>query len=101
MMFRIGIVVIAIVLGIAGFIGLVLLGYVIFHMVALPDTCDYHNKDVDTSWLFDLFFPITAVNGFHPGPGLVFYLTALAGGIVAGVLSFRWMKRWTASRSTK
>ncbi|MBK9758746.1 MAG: hypothetical protein IPO90_01945 [Flavobacteriales bacterium] len=62
-------------------------------MIALPDICDYHNKDVETSWLFDLFFPAGGAGGGHPAPGLVFNLTALAGGIGAGILAFRLMKK--------
>jgi hypothetical protein len=66
-----------------------ILGVYIFNLVALPDHCDYHNKDVESGWLFDLFFPVTAVNGYHPGPGLFFYLFIIVLGISAGV----WIKR--------
>lgn len=79
-------------IGVGTIISLVVLGHVIFDAVVLPDLCQYHFPDVETSWLFDLFFPMTAANGYHPGPGIVFHLTALIGGVGAGILSFRWMK---------
>jgi hypothetical protein len=81
---------IAVGIGIATFIGLVRLGNFVFDRVAVPDLCDYHNGTVVTSWLFDLFFPMTALNGYHPGPGPVFHLTAIFGGWIASILFFRW-----------
>jgi hypothetical protein len=83
---------IAIAIGVGTSMGLAVLGHLIFDAVALPDLCQYHLPDVKTGWLFDLFFPMTAANGYHPGPGMVFHLTALIGGTVAGTLFLRWMK---------
>lgn len=88
---------IAVVTGIGAFVAFVVLGHFIFDAVALPDLCDYHNKDVDTGWLFDLYFPTTSGNGSHPGPGLVFYFTALVGALTVGFSMLRWMKRCGAT----
>ena len=78
-----------VVLALAVIVVLRVLGGYIFNLVALPDLCDYHNKDVQSSWLFDLFFPMSAANGYHPGPGMFFYLFIIFFGISAGI----WFKR--------
>lgn len=83
----------AILIGIATTVTALLIGNVVYEVVATEDPCDYHNGVVETTWLFDLYFPMTSTNGFHPEPGLMFYLTALAVGIGLGVLSFRMLKR--------
>lgn len=88
----------SILIALAVIIGLRILGGYIFNFVALPDLCDYHNKDVKTSWLFDLFFPQTSVNGFHPGPGLFFYFFIISIGVVTGVMFQRLLER-NATRS--
>lgn len=83
----------AILIGIATTVTTGLVGNMVYEVVAVEDPCDYHNGVVETSWLFDLYFPMSSANGFHPAPGLVFYLTTLAAGIGLGVLSFRMLKR--------
>lgn len=86
---------IAILIGIATTVTTGLVGHVFYEVVAVDDPCDYHNGVVETTWLFDLYFPMSSANGFHPAPGLVFYLTTLAVGTGLGVLSFRMLKRRT------
>lgn len=81
-----------ILIGITTAVIAVLIGNAVYAFV-VEDPCAYHNGVVETSWLFDLYFPMTSTNGFHPEPGLVFYLTTLAAGIGLGVLSFRMLKR--------
>lgn len=76
----------ALLTGIATTVAAVVVGNVVFEGVAVGDPCDYHNGVVETTWLFDLYFPMTSANGYHPEPGLLFHLTTLALGIGAGVL---------------
>jgi hypothetical protein len=87
----------SILIGLAVIVGLRILGEYIFNLLALPDLCDYHNKDVKTSWLFDLFLPQTSANGCHPGPGLFFYLFVISIGVGVGMLCYRTFKRNTST----
>ena len=66
----------------AGSIGSLLFNYGILIHIIIPDPCYYHSHD--TSAAFDLFYVMTAEDGYHPPPSLFNLLFTIISGAVIG-----------------
>jgi hypothetical protein len=53
--------------------------------VVILDPCRYHNEDIKTGRLFDLFFTLNANSGYHPEPTAFNLILTSAIGILLGI----------------
>ncbi|MBP8994446.1 MAG: hypothetical protein KBG30_11650 [Bacteroidales bacterium] len=77
------------ILTIIGFcvLGLVVtfvLNFFILERLIIPDPCYYHSHD--TNKIFDLFYELTAGEGFHPTPTILNLVLTLTAGIIVGLV---------------
>jgi hypothetical protein len=87
--------------GLAGGILFLLLNYSLLEKLIIPDPCYYHNHQGKTNWLFNLFYSLKAVDGYHPSPTrLNFYLTFVCGFSAALFLYLALEKRKKQAQAT-
>ena len=67
-----------------GAITALILNFVFIERLLIPDPCYYHTND--TNSVFDLFYTISAAEGYHPSPTLFNFLLTVGIGIVLGLL---------------
>ena len=77
------------ILTIIGFcvLGLVVtfvLNFFILERLIIPDPCYYHSHD--TNKIVDLFYELTAGEGFHPTPTILNLVLTLTAGIIVGLV---------------
>jgi len=64
-------------------VGVFLFNYLFLERLIIPDPCYYHSHE--TTMLFDLFYELTASEGYHPTPTIFNLILTLIIGTVAGV----------------
>jgi hypothetical protein len=76
-------------------LGLVLmyaLNYFLLERLIIPDPCYYHSHD--TNKVFDLFYELTAQEGYHPTPTkLNLILTLTIGALIGLILGIKQTKK--------
>jgi hypothetical protein len=74
-------------------VSLYLLNFAIVTPIIIGDPEAYDSGGKKTGKVFDLFYEISAVTGFHPEPSDFNYLlTIFAGAILGGFIAFKWSK---------
>ena len=85
---------------ITGVILALLLNLFVIENILIPDPCYYHTHD--TNKIFDVFYKLTAEEGYHPFPTKFnFIFTASIGALLGGVYSIQKLKRRQASETLK
>ena len=68
-----------------------ILNFFILEKIIIPDPCYYHSHD--TNKVFDLFYELTAKEGYHPTPTrLNVILTLITGGLAGLILGIKLSK---------
>lgn len=67
-----------------GIVIVFLFNYLLLEALIIPDPCYYHSHD--TTKLFDLFYELTASEGFHPTPTMFNLVITLVIGAVTGLV---------------
>ncbi len=60
------------------------LNFFILERIIIPDECYYYSHD--TNKIFDLFYELTAAEGFHPTPTILNLGLTFMTGIIAGLI---------------
>lgn len=81
---------------IAGIFLAVIFNFIVLENILIPDPCYYHSHD--TNMLFDLFYELTASEGYHPFPTRFNFILTICIGALAG---FTLSKRLIRKRSLK
>lgn len=61
----------------------------LLNTIIIGDPCDYHNKDIKTGSVFNLFYEISSNTGHHPEPTAFNFIFAITTGAVIGFLLSR------------
>ena len=89
-----------IILSALGGIALALVFNLILYKILIPDPCYYH--DHDTNRVFDIFYELTAGDGYHPFPTKFnFVLTATIGAIFGLTFSIYRLKKRDTRKTTE
>lgn len=76
------------VITILSIIVIAFLNFGVIQSIIIPDPCLYHRKEITPTW--ELFYYLSAAEGYHPFPTLFnFSLTLIVGIIVGLILSKR------------
>ena len=90
---------IVILSALAGMFLAFLFNYLILDKILIPDPCYYHSHD--TNKLFDIFYELTASEGYHPFPTKFnFILTATFGAIFGLTLSIYKLRKHDERKTT-
>ncbi len=75
------------------------LNFFILEKILIPDPCYYHSHD--TNKVFDIFYELTAGEGFHPFPTKFNFIFTLTIGAVSGLtFSIYKLKRRDTRKTT-
>ena len=66
-----------------GIITFFVFNYLVLERIIIPDPCYYHSHD--TTKFFDLFYEITAGEGYHPTPTNLNKILTLTTGAITGL----------------
>lgn len=66
-----------------GTITFFVLNYFVLERIIIPDPCYYHSHD--TTKFFDLFYELTANEGYHPTPTNLNKILTLTTGVITGL----------------
>lgn len=58
--------------------------YLVLERIIIPDPCYYHSHD--TTKIFDLFYELTASEGYHPTPTYLNLILTLTAGTATGLI---------------
>jgi hypothetical protein len=93
-------IVIVILSALGGTILAFVFNFLILENILIPDPCYYHTHD--TNKVFDIFYKVTAGEGFHPFPTKFnFIITATIGAICGLTFSINKLKKRDAGKTTK
>jgi hypothetical protein len=73
-----------ILFGTGGAITALIFNFGFLERILIPDPCYYHTNE--TTALFDMFYGLSASEGYHPFPTLFNFLFTLSIGIALGIL---------------
>lgn len=68
---------------------LAFLGNDIIDSFLISDPCDYHNKEIKTGMVFNLFYEINSSAGNHPEPTAFNFIFTLITGIIIGLVLYK------------
>jgi hypothetical protein len=68
---------------VAGILFVYILNFLILQNILNPDPCYYHTNE--SNKLFDLFYELTAYDGFHPFPSKFNFIFTAANGFILGI----------------
>ena len=68
--------------------------------ILIPNPCDYHNKEIETGVIFNLFFDINSGTGYHPEPNVFNLIFTLLMGFLIGFIIWRFIKLKIRKRTT-
>ena len=75
------------------------LNFFILDKILIPNPCYYHSND--TSKIFDIFYELKAVEGFHPFPTKFNFIFTIAIGAISGLaFSIYKLKHYTTGKTT-
>ena len=64
----------------------------VIYIILIPNPYDYHNKDIETGVIFNLFFDINSSTGYHPEPNIFNLIFTLLMGVLIGFIIWRFIK---------